>query len=595
MNSAATTTALARSRLTGRPVPSGSAVALPVSAALDATPRVPPPGPTELTRILRPQAAQRWILPQLSAITPTYIEGVLRGAFSGSHIQQWELFDLMEDTWPRLLKNLGEIKRAVLAMDWKIEPWSEEDQPPTESARERARLVSSALWRMQPDPALDENAFEGTLRDILDAWAKGVSVLEILWHTRRAGPLGEITAPRATIWARPDCYAWASDGRLGLNPNALEAPRHRARGYLASPAYLAHPEDVLDFPAEKFLVAIHKSKTGHPLGGALLRPLAWWWCAANFSADWLMNLAQIFGLPFRWANYASGASEQTVTAIGSMLENMGSAGWAAFPEGTTLELKEAGNLGSQSPQADLIERADKNCDLLLLGQTLTSDSGGMGQGGGSLALGKVHEGVKGEVVQAAANFAAEILNRQFVPAILRLNYGDEEEAPEFCPEPERQEDQKANAERDNVLINAGVEMPKEWFYRRHNIPLPQDGEDVIARSVAAPGPDDYRQPESGQDGRDQVQPFAARLGSPPPRGNGSLSRLARAFAEDLQPLRERLARIMEIQDEQILRAKLTAFVAELPQLLSDINADPESARVLEDEMRSGLIRAIKRT
>src|SRR5689334_16505047 len=50
-----------------------------------------------LSRILRPQAAYRWLLPQLAAMTPQYIEMVLRGALAGSHVQAWELFDLMED------------------------------------------------------------------------------------------------------------------------------------------------------------------------------------------------------------------------------------------------------------------------------------------------------------------------------------------------------------------------------------------------------------------------------------------------------------------------------------------------------------------
>src|SRR6266545_4463115 len=55
-----------------------------------------------LQRILRPQAAFRWILPSLAAITPQYVEMILRGALAGNHVQQWELFDLMLDSWPEL-------------------------------------------------------------------------------------------------------------------------------------------------------------------------------------------------------------------------------------------------------------------------------------------------------------------------------------------------------------------------------------------------------------------------------------------------------------------------------------------------------------
>ncbi len=65
----------------------------------------------DLLRIIRQRSLGNWMLPQLASITPQYIETVLRGALGGNHIQQWELFDLMLDTWPRLLKNTGGCRR----------------------------------------------------------------------------------------------------------------------------------------------------------------------------------------------------------------------------------------------------------------------------------------------------------------------------------------------------------------------------------------------------------------------------------------------------------------------------------------------------
>ncbi len=58
--------------------------------------------PQSLARILRPAATGRWMMPNIGSITPQYIEGVLRGAMAGNHVEQWELFDLMLDTWPEL-------------------------------------------------------------------------------------------------------------------------------------------------------------------------------------------------------------------------------------------------------------------------------------------------------------------------------------------------------------------------------------------------------------------------------------------------------------------------------------------------------------
>ena len=287
-----------------------------------------------LGKLLRPQAAYRWLLPQLAAITPQYIEMVLRGAMAGSHVQAWELFDLMEDTSPRLLKNLNELKRAVMAMDWALAPWQEEDQPPSDSAKDKARLVSSAMRRMRPAAAADENGLSGTIYDVLDAWGKGQTVLEVDWEARPWGESGDIVAPWATYWVHPTCYTWTMDGLLGLRAeltgNWTGSGTHRTDGgYKLSPgvwqstSWQPMPDEVGKFPAHKFLISICKAKSGTALGGALLRPLAWWWCASNFSADWLLNLGQVFGLPFRWVNYDPAAPQATVDAICSMLERDG--------------------------------------------------------------------------------------------------------------------------------------------------------------------------------------------------------------------------------------------------------------------------------
>ncbi len=75
--------------------------------------RPSPTPPLALASIIRPQVRERWLLPQVGAITPQYIEMTLRGALAGTHIPQWELFNLMEDTWPRLRKNTLELKMAV--------------------------------------------------------------------------------------------------------------------------------------------------------------------------------------------------------------------------------------------------------------------------------------------------------------------------------------------------------------------------------------------------------------------------------------------------------------------------------------------------
>lgn len=448
--------------------------------------------PMALQRIIRPEAAMRWMLPSLASLTPAYIEAILRGAIAGNHVQQWELFNLMEDTWPRLQKNLGELKDDAVAYNWKLEAYAEEDTPPTDSALERKKLVSAALFGMRPRRDFDENSFAGTVFDILDAWAKGVAVLEVEWEYRDTPALGQIIAPRTTFWVHPTNYAWSPDGQIGL-----VAGEQLRSGFLSQIGSTA----IEPFPEHKFLVALCKSRSGHPMAGALLRPLAFWWAASNFSQEWFLNFAQIFGLPIRWANYDPNIPG-LLENVADMLEAMGSAAWGAFPAGTTLEIKEPMKAGTDNPQVALIDRADKNCDLLILRQTLTSDV----QDSGSRALGEVHESSREREVYGCATFAADVLG-QLIESILLLNYGDTEECPKLCPEPKQAEDTEKNAKTIETAVRTGIRVPEKWAHKKLGIPLPQADEPIVQPRQTTPPPAGEEDPETrlhAQDATDKV-------------------------------------------------------------------------------------------
>jgi phage gp29-like protein len=492
-----------------------------------------------LNRILRPQAAFRWILPNLAAITPQYIEMILRGALAGNHVQQWELFDLMFDTWPELTACSQELIYGVLRKKLIFEPFHEEDEKPTPSAVERSKLVSTALRVMQPDPARDDCALDGTIKDILDGWFRGVTVSEVIWQMIDDKQLGTIAAPKSTFWVHPVCFAFNADGVLGLRETK---PYSNTQWPFPSSTLSAQPQpaQLIPFPNYKFLIAIHKAKSGTALGGPLLRPLAWWWCAANFSADWLLNLAQVFGLPFRWANYDPNAPQATVDAICQMLQNMGNAGWAAFPIGTTLDMKEpSGSHGSDhSPQGELLDRADRYARMLILGQTMSGTRGQTGKGGGQ-AFGVVEKNVKEDRIDAAGKFAASVINDQLVNSILMLNYGDTDEAPDirFL---EEEEAGLVEAQRDQVLINAGLPIGMDFLRKKYGIPEPADGEETVNK------------------------PPAPAFGKPPggAGGAGGQSGPDEQSVED-QMAQGKLRRILAIKDDAMFARELSKLAGEI--------------------------------
>lgn len=65
--------------------------------------------------------------------------------------------------------------------------------------------------------------------------------------------------------------------------------------------------------------------------------------------------------------------------------------------------------------------------------------------------------------------------------------------------------------------------------------------------------------------------------------------LAQAFARDLQPLRIELENILQIEDPEDMRSALEKLRADLPTLLKQMNASPESARILEALLGASLV------
>ena len=438
-----------------------------------------------LEQIVQPNARDRWGGRLARDYTPERVEYILRGALNGILRDQHELFNLMEETSPRINKNLNQRKRAVVAHLRRFEDWTEEDLPATDEAKRRTKLVSAALRSMKPKADENENGLDETIYDILDSTGKGIALIEVDWETRKAGSLGMIAAPRATRWVHPRFYGYAMNADwLGLNTNEIEsAAAGNTTEETPPPRLSLKPVNGVyaRVPENKFLVCIRKSKSGSPISGGLLRQLAFWWCASQFTQSWVLNFAQIFGLPIRWATYdpnMPGLMEK----VCAMLDNMGTAAWGAFPAGTQLELKEPPKSSSENPQFVLLNLADKQYDLLILGQSGTTQISGPGdKSGGSHAANKVLQGVEEQIVRSDADFVCNIINHQLIPAICLFNFGDTEMPPALCLDPMVEEDLAGLVENYNVATTSGVLTPNpddEAFIRKKLL-LPQMSDAVV--------------------------------------------------------------------------------------------------------------------
>lgn len=70
------------------------------------------------------------------------------------------------------------------------------------------------------------------------------------------------------------------------------------------------------------------------------------------------------------------------------------------------------------------------------------------------------------------------------------------------------------------------------------------------------------------------------------------SEVGKALADDLQPLRNRLERILQISDPEVLVNRLRSFLAELPALAKDLLADPAAASPIAQSLNAGLFNGL---
>jgi len=432
------------------------------------------PNPSRLTDGIVVTKAQDRLLELIEREQlPGDVRHTLAGALSGDLRRQQFLFQAMVDTWPRLQKALSEVKRAVRKAPWQVQAWRERGRKPKPADEKLAREIEGPIWSMKPDAARHEKGFEGMVEELAMGYFFGHHVLEVRWLRDARG-----YRPRAAKVVPPRFYGYPYQGH---EEDRLMFDQNGGTG----------AENYVDFPEHRFLLAINGGHPGHAAVAAPLRALATYWLAAVYGLKWLTQFAQVCGVPFRWAEYATG-DELSKKAVCDMLANIGSAGWGAFPAGTKINFVDAGKGANTVAQKVLIDLADEQCDIFILGQTLTSSAGDKG----SQALGKVHEGVRQDVIEGVCDFVGEILTHQLVPSIYSLNYGESrDELPGVWAVWPEQKDLKAEAERFSTLKGLGIPIRKEEGYEALGLQIPADGDELLFEPLAAT-PDE--QPKPGE-------------------------------------------------------------------------------------------------
>ena len=371
-------------------------------------------------------------------LTPVRLAEIFKEADAGDVLRQAELFEEMEEKDPHLFSQLQTRKNAVTGLDYEVIPFDSDDP----RDKEIAEFVEAQLGGIE--------GFEDIMLDLLDAIGKGFAVSEIMWSYDEGHVVVDDIRSR-----HQKRFFWDSVDD-SFKVRTQEAP------------------EGIELPKNKFIVHKYKARSGHPSRAGVLRVVAWMYLFKNYTLkDWVA-FCEVFGMPLRLGKYQPGASEDDKRALMQALVAIGADAAGIFPDGTAIEFVNT----EKTSSTDLYERLARYCDeqvsKAILGQTLTSDSGG-----GSYAQSKTHNDVRHDLTVADCKAIAATLRRDLIRPLVLYNFGEDQRIPYLRFDAEESEDLTQTATVIGTLIReAGLKVPTSYIYKKFSNPKPEGDEEV---------------------------------------------------------------------------------------------------------------------
>ena len=360
----------------------------------------------------------------------------------GAHTSAYGLFEEMEDKDPHLFSLLQTRRLGVLARPRRVE---------AAGAGERERAV--AEWVGRTLESIPE--WQSALLHLLDAMAKGMAVVEIIWGFDAEGKL----APR------------------GLKPRAAgRFARDGGGGWRLVDELTADANAGLPLPPRKFIIALFGASDERPYGKGLCERVYWnYWFKKNNVRFWIVYNEK-FGAPTVIARHRPGISERERDRLLEVIESIQHDAGVTLPDGMNLELLEAKRSGSGDNYRALAQWCNDEMARAILGQTLTS---GEGDRSGSLALARVHEAVRRDYVCADARMLMDVVNEQLVRPLVGLNFGENVKSPRWTIDLSPELDLTGEVTVDRQLLQMGVPLPLAYFHEKYGRPAPTGDEPLL--------------------------------------------------------------------------------------------------------------------
>ena len=325
---------------------------------------------------------------------PRDITNILQSPY---YLSKWQVYCGMEIFWHRVLKNISFIKSSISRKPIVLKPYEQPDNNKLSDINNagyadsiaKYNLIDTAVNNMRGDILTNKNTFKSTIEDILDAYGKGISMLELDYEE-----VDGFILPWATHYC--NAYAYFYDQTIQTITLNNRTPIDK----------------------DKFIVSVYRNRaTTNITALGVYQSLAWLWNAQIYVQDYWLQSVQKYGMPYRVITYPQGSSKELKDAILVALKNFGASGYGLFPAGSEFKLIESALNKSDNAHEAFIDKCNTICDIVMLGNNLSTEVANVG----SKAATETHQDKENSVIDNLTDFALDVLNHQFIPAILNVN------------------------------------------------------------------------------------------------------------------------------------------------------------------------------
>ena len=232
---------------------------------------------------------------------------------------------------------------------------------------------------------------------------------------------------------------------------------------------------------EGFIVAIYQEEDNNFYGSGILSTCFWpWWFKKNALLFWA-NYLERFNQPIAVGTFPSGSDDTKKDDFLTALESIQSDFALTIPEGWRVDLVKAMDAGAATTFENFQAFMDRAISKAILGAAVNEGEQKFGSRGANETL----KDISDEVLEAAAEFAAKVINDTLIRRLCDWNY-DLVAYPEFQILYANKKLTKEDADVLYPLIAAGMAIPAKSIYETAGWKIPEKDELVLYKGKLIP-------------------------------------------------------------------------------------------------------------